>query len=68
MPGSIPALCHEELHIYQAAIEFLSLAEDVAGNLARGNAAIVDQLRRSRPRASRRCFGRAASLSGRRCT
>jgi hypothetical protein len=47
MPGSIPALCHEKLHVYQAAIEFLSLTEDVAGNLARGNAAIVDQLRRA---------------------
>lgn len=47
MPASIPALCHEKLHVYQAAIEFLSLTEEVFGALPRGNAALVDQLHRA---------------------
>ncbi|MFH1531944.1 MAG: four helix bundle protein [Pseudomonadota bacterium] len=47
MSDSIPALCHEKLHVYQAAIEFLSLTEEVFGTLPRGNAALVDQLRRA---------------------
>ncbi|MFH1530120.1 MAG: four helix bundle protein [Pseudomonadota bacterium] len=47
MSDSIPALCHETLHVDQAGIEFLSLTEGVFGTLPRGIAALVDPLRRA---------------------
>ena len=38
---------HERLDVYQAAIEFLVLADGIAGNLPRGNGYLADQLRRA---------------------
>lgn len=40
-------LDHERLDVYQAAIEFLALAQRVLGRLPRGNATIADQLQRA---------------------
>ncbi|MBA3820149.1 MAG: four helix bundle protein, partial [Deltaproteobacteria bacterium] len=38
---------HERLDVYQAAIEFLALADTIAGNLPRGRSHLADQLRRA---------------------
>ena len=38
---------HERLDVYQAAIEFLALADTMAGNLPRGRSYLADQLRRA---------------------
>ena len=38
---------HEKLDVYQAAIEFVALADDVVENLPRGRAYLADQLQRS---------------------
>ena len=36
---------HEKLDVYQAAIEFVALADDVVENLPRGRSYLADQLR-----------------------
>lgn len=38
---------HERLDVYQAAIEFVSLADDVVEGLPRGRAYLADQLQRA---------------------
>jgi four helix bundle protein len=38
---------HERLDVYRAAIEFLVLADTIAGSLPRGRAYLADQLRRA---------------------
>ena len=38
---------HERLDVYQAAIQFLALADTVAGGLPRGRSYLADQLRRA---------------------
>ena len=38
---------HDRLDMYKAAIEFLALADTIAGALPRGRAYLVDQLRRA---------------------
>ena len=38
---------HERLDVYQAAIQFLTLAETMAGTLPRGRSYLADQLRRA---------------------
>ncbi len=38
---------HERLDVYQAAIEFLVLADTIAGALPRGRGYLADQLRRA---------------------
>jgi four helix bundle protein len=38
---------HERLDVYQAAIQFLVLADTVAGELPRGRGYLADQLRRA---------------------
>jgi len=38
---------HEKMDVYQVAIEFIALADEVAENLPRGRAYLADQLRRA---------------------
>ena len=38
---------HEKLDVYQAAIDFVALADDVVENLPRGRAYLADQLQRA---------------------
>ncbi|CAN5813276.1 hypothetical protein BH11MYX2_BH11MYX2_24680 [soil metagenome] len=38
---------HERLDVYQVAIQFLALADTLAGNLPRGRSYLADQLRRA---------------------
>lgn len=38
---------HERLDVYQAAIEWVALADDVVGDLPRGRSYLADQLRRA---------------------
>jgi len=38
---------HERLDVYQAAIQFLALADTIAGSLPRGRSYLADQLRRA---------------------
>ena len=38
---------HERLDVYQAAIQFLALADTIAGTLPRGRSYLADQLRRA---------------------
>jgi four helix bundle protein len=38
---------HERLDVYQAAIQFLALADTIAGQLPRGRSYLADQLRRA---------------------
>jgi four helix bundle protein len=38
---------HEKLDVYQAAIEFVALADDVVEHLPRGRSYLADQLQRS---------------------
>ena len=38
---------HERLDVYQAAIQFLALADTIAGGLPRGRSYLADQLRRA---------------------
>jgi four helix bundle protein len=40
-------LSFQRLDVYQRAIEFLALAVDICRDVSRGNAAILDQLRRA---------------------
>jgi hypothetical protein len=40
----------EKLDVYQAAVEFVALADDVVENLPRGRAYLADQLQRPRRR------------------
>src|SRR6266851_7999032 len=40
-------LSFQKLDVYQCAIEFLALTAEVAGEIPRGNAALLDQLRRA---------------------
>ena len=40
-------LSFQKLDVYQCAIEFLALAAEVAGEIPRGNAVLLDQLRRA---------------------
>ncbi len=47
MSVQIPCLNHEKLHVYQASIEFIALAESTIEHLPKGNSAIIDQLRRA---------------------
>lgn len=42
-----PKLNHENLDAYQAAIDFLALAQRLLGQLPRGYAPVADQLRRA---------------------
>jgi four helix bundle protein len=43
----MPELAHERLDVYQAAVDFLVLSEEVAASLHKGRAYIADQLRRA---------------------
>jgi len=47
MTTNVPKLHHEQLDVYQAAIELLALAWAVVAQYPRGNAALADQLRRA---------------------
>lgn len=47
MPAPLPSLNHEKLHVYQASIEFIALAESTIEHLPKGNSALIDQLRRA---------------------
>ena len=47
MAAPIPSLNHEKLHVYQAAIEFIALADSTIGHLPKGNSPLIDQLRRA---------------------
>ncbi len=47
MPAPIPSLNHEKLHVYQASIEFIALAESTTEHLPKGNSPLIDQLRRA---------------------
>ena len=38
---------HEKLDVYQAAIEFVALADDIVENLPRGRAYLAEQLQRA---------------------
>jgi four helix bundle protein len=38
---------HEMMDVYEVAIEFIALADAIAGNLPRGRAYLADQLRRA---------------------
>jgi hypothetical protein len=38
---------HERLNVYQAAIQFLALADTITGSLPRGRSYLADQLRRA---------------------
>lgn len=38
---------HEKLDVYQTAVDWVSLAQDIAQALPRGNAALADQLQRA---------------------
>jgi len=38
---------HEKMDVYKVAIEFLALADEIAEDLPRGRAYLVDQLRRA---------------------
>src|SRR4051812_48471724 len=40
-------LSFQKLDVYQRSIEFLALAAEIADQPAKGNAALIDQLRRS---------------------
>lgn len=40
-------LAHEKLDVYRCSIEFLALVADVTREATKGNAAVVDQLRRA---------------------
>ena len=42
-----PVLSYERLDVYQCAIKFLSLAHQICGSLPKGNADLVDQIRRA---------------------
>jgi four helix bundle protein len=44
--GVLPKLSHEKLDVYQKAIQFLALSARLSSALPRGNAEIVDQLKR----------------------
>ena len=44
---------HERLDVYQAAIQFLALADTIAGSLPRGRSYLADQLRRAASSISR---------------
>ena len=45
--GVMNEFVHERLDVYQAAIEFLVLADAIASSLPRGRAYLADQLRRA---------------------
>ena len=45
--SEIPRLHHENLDVYQVAIQFTALAASVLERFPRGHAAIADQLRRA---------------------
>jgi four helix bundle protein len=38
---------HEMMDVYEVAVEFIALADAIAGNLPRGRAYLADQLRRA---------------------
>jgi len=38
---------HERMDVYQVAIEFIALADELGANLPRGRAYLADQLRRA---------------------
>ena len=42
-----PLLGHERLDVYQCALQFLALSNKLLGELAPGNAALADQLKRA---------------------
>ncbi len=63
-------LSFQRLDVYKCAIEFLALAFDVSGQAARGNAPILDQLRRaatSIPLNIAEGAGRTGNADGARC-
>jgi four helix bundle protein len=43
----VPDFHHEKLEVYQTAIDFLAISEDVANGMQRGRAYVADQLRRA---------------------
>jgi four helix bundle protein len=45
--ATTPQLHHEQLDAYQASIEFLALTTTIIAQIPRGNAGLVDQLRRA---------------------
>lgn len=47
MPRAIPRLAHEELDVYQVAIEFLAIAMQIISELPRGYATMASQLKDS---------------------
>ena len=42
-----PLFSHEKLHVYQTALHFVVLADDVASTASRGRGYLADQLRRA---------------------
>jgi four helix bundle protein len=48
-PGGTPLrmLSFQKLDVYQRAVEFLALTADISSDVPRGNAALLDQLRRA---------------------
>lgn len=47
LADSAVMLDHERLDVYQAAIQFLALSDDLVGALPRGRSYLADQLRRA---------------------
>ena len=47
MEGPTQELDHEKLDVYQAAIDFVVMADDVVKHLPRGRAYLADQLQRA---------------------
>jgi four helix bundle protein len=47
MPSDSPRLHHEDLDVYQAAIEFLALAASVVDQYPKGYSSMTDQLKRA---------------------
>jgi len=47
--GGMNELEHDRLDVFQAAIQFLALADTMAGGLPRGRSCLADQLARSQP-------------------
>ena len=55
---------HERLDVYKVAIEFIALADELAENLPRGRAYLVDQLRRACTSAALNIADGAGEFSG----
>jgi len=55
---------HEKLDVYQTAVDWVSLAQDIAQALPRGNAALADQLQRAASSITLNIAEGAGELSG----